>query len=57
MTPPISDLEYLADVNAGIIQVMQTVDSNAIWVMQAWLFLSNFWTADRVKSYLSKVPI
>ncbi|CAF3670333.1 unnamed protein product [Rotaria sordida] len=57
MTPPISDLEYLADVNAGIIQVMQTVDPNAIWVMQAWLFLSNFWTADRVKSYLSKVPI
>ena len=26
-------------------------------VMQAWLFLSDFWTADRVKSYLSKVPI
>ncbi|CAF4750040.1 unnamed protein product [Rotaria sp. Silwood1] len=52
-----SDLEYLADVNAGIIQVMQTVDPDAIWVMQAWLFLSNFWTADRVKSYLSKVPI
>ena len=25
--------------------------------MQAWLFLSDFWTADRVKSYLSKVPI
>jgi alpha-N-acetylglucosaminidase len=25
--------------------------------MQAWLFLSDFWTPDRVKSYLSKVPI
>ncbi|CAF2721028.1 unnamed protein product [Rotaria sp. Silwood2] len=57
MTPPISDLDYLADINAGIIQVMQTVDPSAIWVMQAWLFLSGFWTVDRVKSYLSKVPI
>ncbi|UJR34018.1 hypothetical protein I4U23_021432 [Adineta vaga] len=56
MTPPISDLNYLADVNAGIIQTMQTVDPYAIWVMQAWLFLSDFWTPDRVKSYLSKVP-
>ncbi|CAF4125837.1 unnamed protein product, partial [Rotaria sordida] len=57
MTPPISDLEYLADVNAGIFQVMQTVDPNAVWIMQAWLFLSSFWTLDRVRSYLSKVPI
>ncbi|CAF1099936.1 unnamed protein product [Adineta steineri] len=56
MTPPVSDLNYLADVNAGIIRTMQTVDPDAIWVMQAWLFLSDFWTPDRVKSYLSKVP-
>jgi hypothetical protein len=26
-----SDLTYLADVNAGIIQVMQTVDPDAVW--------------------------
>lgn len=26
-----SDLNYLADVNAGIFQVMQTVDPNAVW--------------------------
>jgi hypothetical protein len=26
-----SDLEYLADVNVGIIQMMQTVDPNAVW--------------------------
>ncbi|CAF0843551.1 unnamed protein product [Rotaria sordida] len=56
MTPPISDLNYLADVNAGIFQTMQTVDPSAVWVMQAWLFLEGFWTPDRVKSYLSKVP-
>ncbi|CAF1659115.1 unnamed protein product, partial [Adineta ricciae] len=57
MTPPNSDLQYLADVNAGIYQAMQTVDPNAVWVMQAWLFLSGFWTPVRAKSYLSKVPI
>ncbi|CAF4862877.1 unnamed protein product, partial [Rotaria socialis] len=51
-----SDLNYLADVNAGIFQTMQMVDPSAVWVMQAWLFLSDFWTTDRVKSYLSKVP-
>jgi hypothetical protein len=64
----------LADVNAGIFKVMQTVDPDAVWynylfnriiicfifqfrVMQAWLFLEDFWTPDRVKSYLSKIPI
>ncbi len=26
-----SDLEYLADVNAGIFKVMQTVDPDAVW--------------------------
>ena len=26
-------------------------------IMQAWLFLSDFWTTDRVRSYLSKVPV
>jgi hypothetical protein len=26
-----SDLAYLADINAGIFQVMQTVDPNAVW--------------------------
>ncbi len=26
-----SDLKYLADVNAGIIKTMQTVDPNAVW--------------------------
>ncbi|CAF3640264.1 unnamed protein product [Rotaria sp. Silwood1] len=57
MTPPISDLEYLTDVNVGIFQIMQTVDSKAVWVMQACLFLSSFWTIDRVRNYLSKVPI
>ncbi|CAF2887568.1 unnamed protein product [Rotaria sp. Silwood2] len=57
MDPPFSELDYLADVNAGIIRVMQTVDPNAVLVMQAWLFLSGFWKTDRVKSYLSKVPI
>ncbi|UJR13358.1 hypothetical protein I4U23_000375 [Adineta vaga] len=57
MTPPNSDLQYLANVNAGIFQAMKTVDPNAVWVMQAWLFLSDFWTPARAKSYLSKVPI
>ncbi|CAF2332971.1 unnamed protein product [Rotaria sp. Silwood2] len=56
MTPPVSDLNYLADVNAGIFQTMKTVDPKAVWVMQAWLFLEDFWTPDRVESYLSKVP-
>ncbi|CAF2858166.1 unnamed protein product [Rotaria sp. Silwood2] len=51
-----NDLNYLADVNAGIFQTMKTVDPKAVWVMQAWLFLEDFWTPDRVESYLSKVP-
>jgi hypothetical protein len=40
-----SDLNYLADVNAGIIQVMQTVDPNAVW----YIFINN---EENIISYL-----
>jgi alpha-N-acetylglucosaminidase len=36
---------------------MQNGDPEAIWVMQAWLFMDlQTWTDDNIKAYLSGVP-
>jgi hypothetical protein len=37
-----SDLDYLADVNAGIIKSMQTVDPQAVWYVSVSIKENNF---------------
>ena len=36
---------------------MVAADPRAVYVMQGWLFLEDFWTYDRTKAYLSGVPL
>ena len=47
MNPIHTDLLYLADVNKAIFQTMQAVDSDAIFLMQGWLFHSGQWLFSR----------
>ncbi|KAA0169214.1 hypothetical protein FNF27_07033 [Cafeteria roenbergensis] len=56
MEPRNKDPSYLAAANRAVWQAMSTVDANATYVMQAWLFHEQFWTAAAVKAYLSGVP-
>ena len=36
---------------------MTAANPNSVYMMQAWLFHESFWTYDRVKAFLSSVPI
>lgn len=36
---------------------MKEVDPNAIWLLQAWMFLTPLWDAKLEKAFLTAVPI
>lgn len=55
--PSSGNATYLADCNAATYAAMTAANPNAIYVMQAWLFHSGFWSPDRVQAYLSGVPL
>ncbi|EED15329.1 alpha-N-acetylglucosaminidase, putative [Talaromyces stipitatus ATCC 10500] len=57
--PSSGDLSYLRNVSQGTWKTLKAADSNAVWVMQGWLFTSNsaFWTNDRIEAYLGGVAV
>lgn len=60
LMPPSSDPAYLARTSAAVYESMHSADSEAVWVMQGWLFVSaegrKFWTPERMKPFLDAVP-
>ncbi|EQC35408.1 hypothetical protein SDRG_07118 [Saprolegnia diclina VS20] len=56
MDPSQSDLPYLAKASKAVIDSMVASDPNAVWLMQGWLFLSDYWTNDRIEAYVGGVP-
>ena len=53
MSPPSSDPKYVSGISAAIYDTMKTADPNAIWLMQAWQFLSGFWKDDLIQAWLT----
>ena len=58
MYPPSSDSTYLNGIGKAVYQSMADVDSEAVWVMQGWMFHDkrSFWQPDQMKAYLGGVP-
>ena len=58
MNPPTDDPTYLASVSSAVYKSMATVDPDAVWMMQGWLFVSDpgFWQPAQVEAYLGSVP-
>ncbi|KAL7288863.1 hypothetical protein TKK_0016835 [Trichogramma kaykai] len=56
--PAWRDPIFLYTIGEKIYSAMSTVDPDAVWLMQGWLFVHSgfFWTKDRVKTLLSSVP-
>ena len=57
MQPGNSSLAYLAAANANTYAAMTAADARAVYVMQGWLFLEDFWTYERTQAFLGSVPI
>ncbi|WP_432714563.1 alpha-N-acetylglucosaminidase [Pedobacter sp.] len=58
MTPVSNDSTYLNGMAKKIYESMAAVDSQAVWVMQGWMFLDrpNFWEPTQMKALFSAVP-
>lgn len=60
LIPPSGEPDYLAGTSSAVYEAMSSVDKDAVWVMQGWLFVSadgrKFWTKERMKPFLDAVP-
>ncbi|XP_076826450.1 alpha-N-acetylglucosaminidase [Brachyhypopomus gauderio] len=59
MSPSSSEPTYLASVSRAIFATMTSVDTEAVWLMQGWLFFSDpdFWKPPQVRALLHGVPL
>ncbi|KGN63620.2 hypothetical protein Csa_013990 [Cucumis sativus] len=49
-TPPVDDVEYISSLGSAIFGGMQAGDSNAVWLMQGWMFSYDpFWRPQQMK--------
>lgn len=56
MDPDTTDPVALANSSQAVINSMVAADPDAVWLMQGWLFQSEYWTKDLTKAYLQAVP-
>lgn len=56
MDPATTDPAALANSSQAVINSMVAADPDAVWLMQGWLFQSDYWTKDLTKAYLDAVP-
>ena len=59
VSPPSWEPDSLAKISAGVFESMTSVDPDAIWLQMGWLFINNqkAWTPERIKAYLTAVPL
>lgn len=57
-TPASNDATYLASSSTAVFNSMRAGDPEAIWLMQAWLFVEDptFWNDAAIGAYLGGVP-
>ena len=56
MDPPTNATSYLVAASKAVIAPIRSADPQGIWLMQGWLFQSQFWTLPAAQAYLSGVP-
>ncbi|KAK2111862.1 hypothetical protein P7K49_011608 [Saguinus oedipus] len=58
MQPPSSEPSYLAAATAAVYEAMIAVDTDAVWLLQGWLFQHQpqFWGPAQVRAVLGAVP-
>ncbi|PZR29281.1 MAG: alpha-N-acetylglucosaminidase [Citrobacter freundii] len=56
--PPTNDSSYLSKMSRQVYNAMAVADTQAIWIMQGWLFhfQKKFWQPTQIKALLNAVP-
>lgn len=51
-------VDYLGNVSQQIYKTMQSVDDDAVWLLQGWMFVhsASSWTNELIKAFLTAVP-
>lgn len=58
LQPRSSEDIYLANASKGIYETMATVDPDAVWLLQGWMFVKNpFWSDTLLKAFVTAVPL
>jgi len=52
MSPPSSAPEYITNISSAIFETLKAGDPEAVWLMQAWQFLSDYWKNDLIEAWL-----
>ncbi|KAM5552199.1 hypothetical protein ABKV19_026860 [Rosa sericea] len=57
-SPPTNDPAYISSLGAAVYKAMSKGDTDAVWLMQGWLFYSDsaFWKPPQMKALLHSVP-
>ncbi|XP_001357424.3 alpha-N-acetylglucosaminidase [Drosophila pseudoobscura] len=58
LQPPVAEPDYMRSTAAAIHNSMRSVDPEAVWLLQGWMFVKNiFWTDAMMEAFLTAVPI
>lgn len=57
MDPQTNDTQYIRNVGRAIYAGMSSQDPKAVWLMQGWLFLSDFWQDPQIEALLTANPL
>ncbi|XP_030241683.1 alpha-N-acetylglucosaminidase [Drosophila navojoa] len=57
MMPRVGEPNYMRSTAKAIYSSMHEVDTDAVWLLQGWMFLKSFfWTDDLIEAFLTAVP-
>lgn len=52
------NVQYINMVAAGIYRGMQSLDNEAVWLLQGWMFIDNLiWSDELIRTFLTSVPL
>ncbi|KAF2354132.1 Alpha-N-acetylglucosaminidase tim-barrel domain [Trinorchestia longiramus] len=55
-TPHSTEPSYMAKVGSSIYGTLAAVDTDAVWLLQGWFLLNEFWTPELAEGLLTSVP-
>lgn len=56
MDPPQLTSAFITNTSIGVYNAMLASDSDAVWLMQGWMFLSSVWKPELIKAWLQAIP-
>ena len=56
MQPKSNAPDYIRSAGQAVFRAMASADPKAVWLMQGWLFITDFWKNEQVEALVTSVP-